>query len=62
MCMLFRFFTPVYSTQPCLLTNRSTAIGSVIRSEEQHGQRITWPSQTPLGARPNIYVTSRKEQ
>jgi len=38
------------------------SIGSVIRSEGQQGQRITWPSQTPLGFRPNVYITSRKEQ
>ncbi|KAG2183453.1 hypothetical protein INT43_006459 [Umbelopsis isabellina] len=36
------------------------SIGSVIRTEEQ--QRIMWPSQSHLGARPNIYVASKKEQ
>lgn len=40
----------------------STAIGSVIRSEEQQNQQITWPSQIPLGMRPSIYVAPRKEQ
>ncbi|CAO3694862.1 unnamed protein product [Umbelopsis ramanniana] len=38
------------------------SIGSVIRSEEQQSQRITWPSQIPLGMRPSIYVAPRKEQ
>ncbi|KAH8549185.1 reactive mitochondrial oxygen species modulator 1-domain-containing protein [Umbelopsis sp. PMI_123] len=37
------------------------SIGSVIRSEGHQNQRITWPSQTPLGMRPNIYVAPRKE-
>ncbi|KAG2185541.1 hypothetical protein INT44_002334 [Umbelopsis vinacea] len=35
---------------------------SVIRSEEQQSQRITWPSQAPLGMRPSIYVAPRNEQ
>jgi hypothetical protein len=39
-----------------------TAIGSVIRSEEQQSQRITWPSKATLGMRPSIYVAPRKEQ
>ncbi|KAI9285137.1 reactive mitochondrial oxygen species modulator 1-domain-containing protein [Umbelopsis sp. AD052] len=38
------------------------SIGSVIRSEEQQSQRITWPSQAPLGMRPSIYVAPRNEQ